>query len=75
MAEVVQLWGRVDVVVNNACVCVFSPCVDRTSEDMRQESEVHYFGYLNIIDAVLPVMPRQGHGVIHNVSSGLGITG
>jgi NAD(P)-dependent dehydrogenase (short-subunit alcohol dehydrogenase family) len=49
--------------------------VDRTPDDTRREFEVNYFGYLNMIDAVLPVMRQQEHGVIHNLSSGVGITG
>jgi NAD(P)-dependent dehydrogenase (short-subunit alcohol dehydrogenase family) len=71
----VRAWGRVDLLVNNACICVLGPYVDRTSEDTRREFELNYCGHLNTIDAVLPVMRQQRQGVIHNVGSGLGITG
>ncbi|WP_276257616.1 SDR family NAD(P)-dependent oxidoreductase [Haloglomus litoreum] len=48
---------------------------DRTLADTRREFEVNYFGYLRLIQAVLPHMREQGQGIIHNVSSGAGITG
>ncbi len=73
--EVVSRWGGVDILVNNACLALFTPLDERSLDDIRREFEVNYFGYLNLIRAVLPVMKRQGHGVVHNVSSGVGFTG
>jgi NAD(P)-dependent dehydrogenase (short-subunit alcohol dehydrogenase family) len=73
--EVVQRWGRVDILVNNACLALFTFFEQRTIDDIRREMEVNYFGYINMIRAVLPVMKKQGYGVIHNVSSGVGFTG
>ncbi len=68
-------WGVVDVLVNNACLALFKPLMERTPEELRSELEVNYFGYLNTIRAVVPFMLRQQHGVIHNMSSGVGFTG
>ena len=73
--EVVAKWGKVDVLINNACLALFLPFEKRSLDDIRREFEVNYFGYLNMIRAVLPVMKRQGYGVIHNFSSGVGYTG
>ena len=73
--EVLSRWGRVDVLINNACLALFIPFEERCLEDIRREFEVNYFGYLNMIRAVLPVMKKQGHGVVHNFSSGVGYTG
>jgi len=73
--QVFQTWGRIDILVNNACLVVYQPFEERTPDSIRQEFEVNYFGYLNLIRAVLPVMKSQGSGLIHNVSSGIGITG
>ena len=73
--EVISKWGRVDVLINNACLALFIPFEERCLEDIRREFEVNYFGYLNMIRAVLPVMKKQGHGVVHNFSSGVGYTG
>jgi NAD(P)-dependent dehydrogenase (short-subunit alcohol dehydrogenase family) len=68
-------WGRVDVLINNACLALFIPFEERCLDDIRREFEVNYFGYLNMIRAVLPVMKKQGRGVVHNFSSGVGYTG
>jgi len=73
--EVVQKWNGVDVLVNNACLALFILFERRSLDDIRREFEVNYFGYLNMIRAVLPIMRKQKHGVIHNVSSGVGFTG
>lgn len=73
--NVIGVWGQVDVLVNNACLALFVPFAQRTIDDIRREMEVDYFGYLNLIAAVLPQMQKQGYGVIHNMSSGVGLTG
>jgi NAD(P)-dependent dehydrogenase (short-subunit alcohol dehydrogenase family) len=73
--EVLARWNTVDILINNACLALFTLFEERTIEDIRREFEVNYFGYLNLIHAVLPVMKKQGRGVIHNFSSGVGFTG
>ena len=75
MDDVVNIWGGVDILINNACLALFTPFEDCQLADIHREFEVNYFGYLNLIRAVLPVMKKQGHGVIHNLSSGVGFTG
>jgi len=71
---VIQKWGQVDIVVNNAALAIFKRFDERTLEETRREFEVNYFGYVNVIAAVLPHMKARG-GIIHNMSSGVGITG
>jgi NAD(P)-dependent dehydrogenase (short-subunit alcohol dehydrogenase family) len=73
--EIIRQWGGVDILINNACLALFTPFEERTQDDIRREFEVNYFGYLNLIHAVLPGMRKQGHGVVHNFSSGVGFTG
>lgn len=72
---VVERWGRIDVLVNNACLAIFKPFEGKTLEETRREFEVNYFGYVRMIAAVLPHMKAQGGGIIHNMGSGVGITG
>lgn len=73
--KVLTQWGSIDILINNACLALFLPFEERCLDDIRCEFEVNYFGYLNMIRAVLPIMKQQGQGVIHNFSSGVGYTG
>ncbi len=79
VAELVQAiqekWERIDVLVNNACLAIFKPFEEKTIDETKGEFDVNYFGYIHMIQAVLPFMKEQGHGIIHNFSSGVGITG
>jgi NAD(P)-dependent dehydrogenase (short-subunit alcohol dehydrogenase family) len=75
VAAIIDEWGHVDIVVNNACIAVFSPFERRSEQDTRSEFEVNYFGYINVIRAVLPHMKARQRGVIHNVSSTVGLSG
>jgi NAD(P)-dependent dehydrogenase (short-subunit alcohol dehydrogenase family) len=70
-----EAWGGVDILINNACLALFTPFSDRGPDDIRREFEVNYFGYVNMIAEVLPIMRRERVGVIHNMSSGVGFTG
>ncbi len=72
---IAEKWGQIDVLVNNACLAIFKRFEQKTIEETRREFEVNYFGYINTIAAVLPYMKAKGKGIIHNVSSGVGITG
>jgi len=72
---VLQQWGRADILVSTAAVAVFGPFEGRAIEQIRREFDVNYFGYVNAIRAVLPHMKARGRGIIHNVSSGVALTG
>lgn len=75
VASVDADWGGVDTLINNACICGVGPFEERTVHDIRRELEVNLMGYINTVRAVLPTMKRQGHGLIYNMGSGIGITG
>lgn len=72
---VIDNWGCVDILVNNACLAIFAPFEQKAIADTRREFEVNYFGYVRMISTVLPHMKTRGKGFIYNVSSGVGITG
>jgi len=66
-------FGSIDVLINNAGYGLFGT-IEETSEDQaRAQIETNVFGLLWITQAVLPVMRKQGHGHIIQVSSVLGI--
>ena len=63
------VWGRLDVLVNNAGVG-YNALIEETDEDAaRCVFEVNTFSPLVLIRAVLPGMAAQGHGLIVNIES------
>lgn len=75
ITEVIDQWDRIDILVNNAAIFNFAPFEEQTLADTRREFEVNYFGYVRTIRAVLPHMRTRDEGIIHNVSSGVGLVG
>jgi len=72
---VINQWGTIDILVNNACIAKFMDFEEKTIEEAKEEFEVNYFGSYRLIKAVLPYMKKQGKGIIHNLSSGIGTSG
>ncbi|MGS2616258.1 SDR family oxidoreductase [Micromonospora sp. LZ34] len=68
-----QRYGRIDVWVNNAAVSAFGRFQDVPEEDFRRVLDVNVMGYVYGARAALPVMRNQGHGVLVNVSSVVGV--
>ena len=62
-------WGRIDAWVNCAGVIVWSLFEDTTIEEFRRTLEVNLMGSVYGAQAALPVMRRQGSGVIVNIAS------
>ncbi len=65
--------GRIDILVNNAGIGLRALLVDVKPEDARQVMELNFFAAVRCIQAVLPVMRRQGSGQIVNISSVIGV--
>ena len=63
-------FGRVDCLVNNAGQDFNAPVEAIDSDDFRSILELNLIGPLEAMQAVIPLMRRQGSGAIVNVSSG-----
>src|ERR1700757_1500653 len=65
----VDVFGRLDVLVNNAGYGNLGAIEDTTIEDFRAQVETNLFGVVNLTKAAIPVMRRQGAGRILQFSS------
>jgi NAD(P)-dependent dehydrogenase (short-subunit alcohol dehydrogenase family) len=65
----VERFGRVDVLVNNAGVGFVGALEETDPADLRRVMETMFFGPAALTRAVLPLMRRQGSGVIVQISS------
>jgi NAD(P)-dependent dehydrogenase (short-subunit alcohol dehydrogenase family) len=66
----VERFGRVDCLVNNAGQDFDAPVEKIDPDDFRSILELNLIGALQAMQAVTPIMRRQGAGAIVNVSSG-----
>jgi len=72
---ILQSWDQIDIVVNNACKAVFGSFQQVSMSEIQEVFGVNVMGMLHVIKAVLPDMLKRKEGLIHNVGSGVGITG
>jgi NAD(P)-dependent dehydrogenase (short-subunit alcohol dehydrogenase family) len=69
VAKAVEIFGRLDVVVNNAGYGSISPFEQQSSEAFRSVVDTNLFGVVNVTRAALPIMRQQKSGCILQVSS------
>ena len=69
VAGVVAMYGRIDVLVNNAGWDVFRLFKDSTPAEWQKLIAINLGGALNLHHAVLPGMIAQGGGRIVNIAS------
>lgn len=66
---------KIDILINNAGVGITGPIEETPESEIKKAFETNYFGPLNMIKNVLPVMRKQGSGLIINVTSIAGYMG
>jgi 2-hydroxycyclohexanecarboxyl-CoA dehydrogenase len=73
--QVMQQFGRIDVLVNNAGWDKAGPFVDTDPADWDRVIAINLYGVLHTSKAVLPIMAAQGFGSVVNLASDAGRVG
>ena len=69
MAELLDRWSAVDVLINNAGIIQVGPLDHMEHEDFENAMATHFWGPLHLMLELVPSMRRRGFGRIVNISS------
>ncbi len=75
ISHVLDIEGRVDVVINNAGIAIAGSMEDISIEEFKSQLETNLFGVLRVCQAILPQMRNRKSGCIINISSIGGVMG
>ena len=68
--KTLEHFGRIDVLINNAGQSTYTPVELIELDAMRSIMELNVYGPIVAMQAVIPLMRKQGGGAIVNISSG-----
>lgn len=72
---VVERFGQIDVLVNNAGYALLGALEELSDAEVRANFDINVFGVLNMLRGVLPVMRSQRRGHVINIASISGSVG
>ena len=67
--QAIKKYGRVDILINDAGQGMYGPVESIDMEKYKEIMELNVYGVLRAMQAVIPIMKKQGGGMILNVSS------
>jgi 1-acylglycerone phosphate reductase len=69
ISEILNTQGRLDILVNNAgCSCI-GPIAEQPLSEVTKVMETNLFGVIRVTQEVVPIMAKQGYGLIINIGS------
>ncbi|KAK0702431.1 hypothetical protein B0T21DRAFT_378597 [Apiosordaria backusii] len=69
ISEIVNVYGVIDIVVNNAAYVQTGTLEEATPEETYKQFEANFFGPLNLYRAVLPHLRKQKSGTLVTIGS------
>lgn len=78
IAAVLDTWGRIDIVINNAqggALGIAVPTAELTDDDALEFFRTGPLGSLHVMQAAFPALQESPHAVVINFGSGIGVRG
>jgi 3-oxoacyl-[acyl-carrier protein] reductase len=75
VAQCLKHFGRIDILINNAGIAAYKEIEETSEKDWNDILDTNLKGCFLFMRQVIPVMKKQGKGIIINISSGLGVSG
>ena len=75
MSTAVDIFGGIDILINNAGICPITPVEEITPEEWNRVISVNLTGVFFCCQAVMPIMTKQRRGRILNMASIAGKAG
>ncbi|HZC50037.1 MAG TPA: SDR family oxidoreductase [Nitrososphaeraceae archaeon] len=69
MEKIVNEQETIDVLVNNAGYALVGALEELSIEEFKEQFETNVFGVIRVVQEILPIMRKQRHGTIVNISS------
>ncbi len=67
--EIIETYGKINVLVNNAGNAVVGPLESMSADDLKKQFEVNFFGAHQLVGGFLPILKKQSPARIINIGS------
>jgi NAD(P)-dependent dehydrogenase (short-subunit alcohol dehydrogenase family) len=67
--QVIDRFGKIDILINNAGIIEVGPLEHMTREDFERAMQLHFWAAYELVSQIVPEMQTRGGGRIVNISS------